>query len=367
MEKAEEPDMWAAHRLTSSVGGDRGKSRIPVLKYKVDEVTALASDNYDKGQVLAKNFFPAKPPSDETLTDQRYPKARERAGKITAEQIEAQLRKLKPLKALGPDGIPNIVLTKCSALIVERLCHIYRAMLDKSLMYKPWKEFVTMVLRKPGKPSYDVPKAYRPIALLNTMWKVITAIIANHIMYITEKHQTLPANHFGGRPGRMTTDAIHLLVTKIKAAWRAKKVASVLFLDIEGAFPNADPERLLDNLRKHGIPAKYASFVHNMLKDRVTTLKFDGYISDQIAINNGIGQGDPLSMVLYQYYNADLLDIPIHEGEDAEAYVDDTIMIAIDSDFGGTHWKLEDMMWRAEGVESWSKSHSSPLEYSKLT
>ena len=366
LEKAEEPDLWAAHRLTSSTGGDGGKSKIPVLKYKVGDTEAKASDNSDKGQVLAKNFFPAKPLSDEALIDRRYPKARERAGKITVAQIEAQLKKLKPLKALGPDGIPNIVLTKCSGLIVERLCHIYRAMLDKSLMYKPWKEFVTVVLRKPGKPSYDVPKAYCPIALLNTMWKVITAIIANHITYITEKHQILPANHFGGRPGRTTTDAIHLLVTKIKAAWRAKKVASVLFLDIEGAFPNADPERLLDNLRKRGIPAKYATFVHNMLKDRVTTLKFDGFILDQIPINNGIGQGDPLSMVLYQYYNADLLDIPIHDGEDAEAYVDDTIMIATDSDFNGTHRKLVDMMCRAEGIESWSKSHSSPLEYSKL-
>jgi hypothetical protein len=96
--------------------------------------------------VLAKNFFPAKPASDETLNDRVYPKARERAGKITVEQIEAQLKRLKPYKAPGPDGIPNIVLTKCSDLIAGRLCHIYRAMLDKNLMFKPWKEFVTVVL-----------------------------------------------------------------------------------------------------------------------------------------------------------------------------------------------------------------------------
>src|SRR5260221_645906 len=154
---------------------------------------------------------------------------------------------------------------------------------------KPWKEFVTVVLRKPGKPSYDTPKAYRPIALLNTMWKVITAIIANHITYVTEKHQLLPANHFSGRPGRTTADAVHLLVTKIKNVWRAGKVTSVLFLDIEGTLPDADPERLLHNLRKQEIPVKYAEFVHSMLANRVTTLKFDGFISDQIPIDNGIG------------------------------------------------------------------------------
>jgi ribonuclease HI/exonuclease III len=366
LEKAEDPDIWAAHRLTSSSGGDGGKSKIPVLKYKVGDADAKASDNGDKGRVLAKYFFPDKPPGNEALIETEYPRACERVGKITPEQIEAQLKKLKPYKAPGPDGIPNIVLTKCADLVTERLCLIYRAMLDLSLMYKPWKEFVTVVLRKPGKPNYDIPKAYRPIALLNTMWKTITAIIANHITYLTEKHQLLPANHFGGRPGRTTTDAVHLLTAKIKDAWRSKKVTSVLFLDIEGAFPNANPDRLVDNLRKREIPAKYAKFVRNMLEGRVTTLKFDGYASDQIPIDNGIGQGDPLSMVLYQYYNADLLDIPEQDGEDAIAYVDDTIMMATGADFNEAHRKLEDMMCRTGGVGNWSETHSSPLEYSKL-
>jgi len=60
-----------------------------------------------------------------------------------------------------------------------------------------------------------------------------------------------------------------------------------------------------------------------MLREQFTTLKFDGYVSDHIPIDNGIGQGDPLSMVLYRYYNADLLDIPKCAKEDAVAYMDD--------------------------------------------
>jgi len=195
-------------------------------------------------------------------------------------------------------------------MITDRLYHIYVAMLENDLQYRPWKTFVTVVLRKPGKPRYDLPKAYRPIALLNTMWKVLMAIIADHITYASEKHQLLPANHFGGHLGHTMTDAMHLLTHKIKVAWRAGKVTLVLFLDIEGTFPNADPSRLVNNLRKRGIPCKYTNFVNNMLQERITALKFDGYTSEPIKIDNGIGQGDPLSMVLYQFYNADLLDIP---------------------------------------------------------
>jgi hypothetical protein len=105
-------------------------------------------------------------------------------------------------------------------------------------------------LRKPGKPRYDLPKAYRPIVLLNTMWKVITAIVANQLTYITEKHQLLLANHFGGRPGRTTMDAMYLLTHQIKKSWRVGKVTLVLFLDIEGTFLNAVLTCLTHNLCK---------------------------------------------------------------------------------------------------------------------
>jgi len=45
-------------------------------------------------------------------------------------------------------------------------------------------------------------------------------------------------------------DAIHYLVGKIKSVWGKKRVTSVLFLDVEGAFPNAVTDRLIHNLKK---------------------------------------------------------------------------------------------------------------------
>ena len=48
--------------------------------------------------------------------------------------------------------------------------------------------------------------------------------------------------------GRSTTDSLHLLVDTVKAAWWHKQVVVALFLDIEGAFPNAVTEWLLYNL-----------------------------------------------------------------------------------------------------------------------
>ena len=83
-----------------------------------------ANTNLDKGRVLAKGFFPVRPPADEAMSGYAYPPQCENAGEITIEQITAQIRKLKPYKAPGPDGIPNIVLTKSADLIVTRLVTI---------------------------------------------------------------------------------------------------------------------------------------------------------------------------------------------------------------------------------------------------
>jgi ribonuclease HI len=213
------------------------------------------------------------------------------------------------------------------------------------------------------------PKAYRPIALLNTMSKVLTALMAELMSYYTETYQLLPAHHFGGRPGRTTSDTVHLLTHKIKDAWRKQQVTAVLFLDIEGAFPNTITGRLLHSMKKRGLPEKLINFAGLMLENRSTSLRFNNHTSDTLTLDNGIGQGDPLSMALYQYYNADILEIPAPNNpqEAAEAYVDDAILTATAKNFGEAHTILEDMMTRTGGMIEWSKSHNSSIEYSKLT
>ena len=135
---------------------------------------------------------------------------------IPREQIKRQLAKLKLYKAPSPDGILNIVLTKCTNILPDRLYHIYRAILRLGIYYNLWKLSTTVILCKPGKPRYDTPQVYRPIALLNTTSKVITAIMAELMTFFTETHQLLPAHHFRGRPGHTTSDTIHLLVHTVK-------------------------------------------------------------------------------------------------------------------------------------------------------
>jgi hypothetical protein len=249
LEKADDPDIWTAHRYISAPATDGSTSRIPALTalHNRDEVTA--GTNKEKSLMLARTFFPEKPKASPTPDSvQEYPDPVCKLDNIMCDQIRRQLEKLKPYKAPGPDSIPNIVLSKCADILIHRLYYIYTAIIKLGIYYNPWKTFTTVVLQKPGKPKYNIPKAYRPIALLNTLAKLLSAIVAEQLMFYTEKYNLLPPNHFGGRVKRTASDAVHLLVHRIKNEWRKGKVVSVLLLNIEGAFPNAVNEQLIHNL-----------------------------------------------------------------------------------------------------------------------
>ena len=175
---------------------------------------------------------------------------------------------------------------------------------------KLFKHTTTVVLRKPGKPDYTKAKAYRPISLKSALGKIMESIMADIMSYLTETHQLLPAQHYGGRPGRSTDDAITILSESIHKAWKEKSVYTAIFLDVAGAFNNVHHKRLAHNLEMRCMPQLIVQWISSFLKGRSTELQLNRAKSDQILTPAGVPQGSPLSLLLYMYYNADLLNIP---------------------------------------------------------
>ncbi len=144
-------------------------------------------------------------------------------------------------------------------------------------------------------------------------------------------------------------------------------MASALFLDNKSAFPAAVPERLYHILRMRGVPVEYVRWLRTKLTGRRTTLKFDDFASDPFLIERGIDQGCPLSVILYAFYNAALVEAADHKkGETAEGSMDDVAVIATGRTFRAVHAQLEDFMTRTGGGEDWSATHHSPFSVDKF-
>jgi len=165
-------------------------------------------------------FFP-EPPDAETndippITDtSSYPMPVNFDSRITERQIETAIAKLGPHKAPGPDGITNQVLKKNVGVLKGHILKIVQTSLNTGHFPSPFKNTLTIVLRKPNKPDYTKAKAYRPIALENTIGKIIESVVAEIMRYLVETHHLIPPNHYGGRPGRNTEDAMMILSENI--------------------------------------------------------------------------------------------------------------------------------------------------------
>ncbi|KAJ3552812.1 hypothetical protein NPX13_g11028 [Xylaria arbuscula] len=335
----------------------------PELRHPTTRQKAIKPE--EKAQLLKETFFPTPPNANledienATYTDQ-IP-----TPPITTEEIENAIQATPALKAPGPDGIPNLILKAALPQIKIHLMRIFNHSLALGYCPEHFRQSTTVVLRKPGKDNYTIPKAYRPIALLNTIGKIMDAIIAKRISYLAEVYQLLPSTHIGGRRLRSTEQALHIIIERIYSAWNTGKgqVASLLLLDVSGAFDNVSHQRLLHNLRKRRIDEKIVNWIRSFLKARKTSIAIDGYKSVQYEISTGIPQGSPLSPILYLFYNADLIDDCNKGDTSATGYIDDAAILAVGDTTEETCNKLRGALQTAE---QWAKTHASVFAPEKL-
>ncbi|KAF8799140.1 hypothetical protein BYT27DRAFT_7047700, partial [Phlegmacium glaucopus] len=153
--------------------------RVPTLKVSTANGPALASTNSEKIEALSQSFFPPPPAPAPVPTNPDYPPPLPGIKFFTRRHIREAARRLKPFKApgVGNNGIPNLVLIKSMDVLIDHLFYVYRAVFEFNVYHDRWLTSKTLVLRKPGKPAYDVAKAYHPIGLLDTMGKLLSTLV----------------------------------------------------------------------------------------------------------------------------------------------------------------------------------------------
>ncbi|OAQ57795.2 reverse transcriptase [Pochonia chlamydosporia 170] len=315
----------------------------------------------EKAELLRQSFFP--PPCQADLSDingYQYPPPIE-CPDITLPEIEKAVRRAAPNKAPGADGITNGILHQTLDILLPSLHKLFNACLQLGYCPQHFKEAITVVLRKQGKDDTQ-PKSYRPIALLNTLGKVMEAIMANRLAYLADVYQLLPSRHTGGRKLASTEHAIHFLLQRIYQAWSENKVASLLLLDVSAAYDNVSHERLIHNLRKRRVSEKIVRWTASFLSGRSTTLKLQEYTAPSTPIETGTAQGSPFSPILYLFFNADLIEACMTPETEAVGYIDDVSILTVSPSALHNCKTLKSIHRKAQ---DWARKHGSQFAPAK--
>jgi exonuclease III len=316
----------------------------------------------DKLQALAKKFFPEPTHADTSnIGDSEYPEPLDTDEQIQEKEIHEALQRVANDKAPGPDKIPNRILKNIETWLIPHLLIVFNASFRIGYHPKAWKASITLALRKHNKSDYTTVDAYRPIALLNTMGKLFEIVITRRISELTETNNLIPETQMGARRGRSTESALQLLTEQIRTIWNLpgkRQVATMLCMDISGAFDHVSHIRLLDNMKKRRLPEQLIRWVASFLSDRIAVVKVYEGETEPMEVKTGIPQGSPVSPVLFLFFIADLLDATNNEAlrTSSFGFVDDTHILTYGNSTERNCRILEETHKKCE---EWSRTHGS--------
>jgi len=245
-----------------------------------------AEDFASKVEILQHQFFPARPEADlSDMATATYPRETEDNNPITEEEVRQVIAKLRSGKAPGRTGVTNDFIKLMGEPLVHAVTCLARGCQNWEYFPEAFKVARTVALRKAGKKTYQDPNAWRPIALLETISKIVEAVMAARLRSLSESHGMLPPQQMGARQGKSTETALTMLLSQIRTVWEEEdSVATLLSLDMSGAFPRVLRERLAYTMRMKGVPRWMVNWTSSFMSNRKTTLAFDNQESEILDI-----------------------------------------------------------------------------------
>jgi ribonuclease HI len=257
---------------------------------------------------------------------------------VTTDETARVLACLNAGSAVGPDKISYSTIRKVHEFSPKLLPKLFTALLRFSVHPQEWKTANCVILPKPGKPDYSLPRAYRPISLLPCLGKILERIVADRTADAALRCGALIPSQLGARSGVSPTDALirtlqpaaHPLGFK-RCSGQTPDRPALLTHDVQGAFDAVIPEVLVAVLRRRGMPKYICDWVSAFCSNRSVCLSFDGQIDLPRLLLRGLPQGSPISPVLFLVYVAVALEKPsMSPGAVTDtSYVDDVNALAL--------------------------------------
>ena len=217
---------------------------------------------------------------------------------FTQSELETAIKRLKPGKAAGLDGIRNEALKSAGEVLQPILLRLFNWLNKREITPRDWGRSLVAYLYKKG--DRESPGNYRGISLISCIGKLYLSMWASRLTKVLE--EKLVEEQGGFRAGRSTSDLVFTLNDTLLRRRRSGKHTFLFFIDFRKAFDTVWHTGLWKRLWDVGIRGKAWRILRSLYSNVSSSVIVQGDRSRWVRMHQGVRQGCPLSPYLFSIF-----------------------------------------------------------------